>query len=111
MQREMMKSKIHGAVVTQCDIDYLGSLSIDRNLMDEADIWPNEKIQVINLTNGERFLTYAIPAARGSQTIGLNGGAALKGKAGDRLLIITYALMDEGEARSYSPRLVLLPRS
>ncbi|MFO0985318.1 MAG: aspartate 1-decarboxylase [Planctomycetota bacterium] len=109
MLREMMKSKIHGAVVTQCDVAYLGSLSIDRNLMDEADILPNEKVQVVNLNNGERFETYAIVAPRGSKVIGLNGGAALKGKIGDRLLVITYAHMTEEEARTLNPRLVLIP--
>jgi aspartate 1-decarboxylase len=109
MLREMMKSKIHGAIVTQCDVAYMGSLSIDRNLMDEADILPNEKVQVVNLANAERFETYAIPAPRGSKIIGLNGGAALLGKRGDRLLVITYGLMDEATARSYTPRVVLLP--
>jgi len=109
MLREMMKAKIHGAVVTQCDVAYMGSLSIDRNLMDEADILPNEKVQVVNLNNAERFETYAIPAPRGSKIIGLNGGAALLGKVGHRLLVITYAWMDEAAARSHTPRVILIP--
>ncbi|MEW6747446.1 MAG: aspartate 1-decarboxylase [Planctomycetota bacterium] len=108
MFREMMKSKIHGATVTHADLNYTGSLAIDQDLMEEADLLPHEKIQVVNLENGERFETYALPAPRGSGTIGLNGGAAHKGKVGDRVLVISYATMSEEEARAHTPQVLVV---
>jgi aspartate 1-decarboxylase len=106
MFREMMKSKIHRATVTEADLNYVGSLSIDAALMRHADIKPMEKIAVINLNTGARFETYAIEAPSGSGTIGLNGGAARLGLKGDLLIIISYAYLEDGE--NYEGRVVLV---
>ncbi|WP_298918779.1 aspartate 1-decarboxylase [uncultured Algimonas sp.] len=104
----MMKGKIHRATVTQADLHYEGSISIDRDLLDLAGILPNEQVDILNITNGERFTTYAITAPRGSKTFGLNGAAARKVQLGDKVIIITYAQMDADVARSYDPKVVLL---
>jgi len=98
--REMMKAKIHGIAVTGRNLHYTGSLGIDASLLETAGILPNEKIQVVNLTNGERMWTYAIRAEPGSGACVLNGGMALRGSEGDRLLVITYVLCDEEAARA-----------
>jgi len=108
MQRDMMKSKIHGATVTQCNLGYVGSLTIDRNLIELADLLPNEKIQVVNLNNGARFETYVLEGEAGSGVIGANGGAARLCVEGDQLLIISYASMDDREARDHQPRVLIL---
>jgi len=97
MFREMMKSKIHRATVTESDINYMGSISIDSELMRLADIKPMEKVSIVNLNTGGRFDTYVIEATAGSGTIGLNGGAARLGVKGDVLIIISYAFLDEKE--------------
>lgn len=104
----MMKGKIHRATVTQADLHYEGSISIDRDLLDQAGILPNEQVDILNIDNGERFTTYAITAPRGSKTFGLNGAAARKVQVGDRVIIITYAQMDAEVAKSYEPNVVLL---
>ena len=104
----MMKGKIHRATVTQADLHYEGSISIDQDLLDMAGILPNEQVDILNIDNGERFTTYAITAPRGSKTFGLNGAAARKVQVGDRVIIITYAQMDAEVAKTYDPKVVLL---
>ena len=104
----MMKGKIHRATVTQADLHYEGSISIDQDLLDLAGILPNEQVDILNIDNGERFTTYAITAPRGSKTFGLNGAAARKVQVGDRVIIITYAQMEAEVAKSYDPKVVLL---
>ena len=106
MFREMMKSKIHRATVTEADLDYVGSLSIDAELMRQADIKPMEKISVININTGARFETYAIEVPAGSGTIGLNGGAARLGLKGDLVIVISYAYLEDGD--DYESRVVLV---
>lgn len=108
MQREMMKSKLHGATVTQCNLGYVGSLTIDRNLMELADLLPNEKIQVVNLNNGARFETYVLEGEAGTGIIGANGGTARLCVEGDQLLIISYARYEDREARAHQPRVVIV---
>ena len=106
MFREMMKSKIHRATVTESDLNYVGSLAIDSELMRVADIRPMEKISVVNINTGARFETYAIEAQPGSGTIGLNGGAARLGMQGDLIIIMTYAYLEENEP--YEGKVVLV---
>lgn len=100
------KSKIHRATITDGDLDYVGSISIDADLMKLADLIPYEKVQVANINNGERFETYVIEAPGGSGTIALNGAAARKGEKGDLVIIIAYAHMERSEAKSFSPSIV-----
>ncbi len=104
----MLKSKLHHARVTQCELEYNGSLTIDRDLMDGVRLRPYEKILVANMANGERFETYAIPAPRGSGTICLNGATAHKGAVGDRLIIFAFAHMDEDEVAAHHPLITVL---
>ncbi len=104
----MMKGKIHRATVTQADLHYEGSISIDQDLLDMAGILPNEQVDILNINNGERFTTYAITAPRGSKTFGLNGAAARRVQLGDKIIIITYAQMEAEVAKSYVPDVVLL---
>lgn len=104
----LMKGKIHRATVTQADLHYEGSISIDQDLLEMAGILPNEQVDILNITNGERFTTYAITAPRGSKTFGLNGAAARRVQLGDKIIIITYAQMDAEMAKSYVPNVVLL---
>ena len=108
MPRFFLKAKIHRATVTDACLDYEGSLSVDRNLLDLADIAPYEQVKVYNVTNGERFDTYIIAAPEGSGEICLNGAAARKGQRGDILIIVTYALLDEAEVARHRPRVVLV---
>ena len=108
MQVTLLKSKIHRAQVTSVSPDYSGSLSIDRSLMEAAGFLNHEKILVGNITNGERFETYCIPAPAGSGEIALNGAAAHKGKPGDLLVIITFIQLDPEEASAWEPRLVVI---
>ncbi len=103
---EVMKSKIHRARVTQAELNYVGSITIDEDLMDAADILANEKVQIVNNNNGARLETYVIPGERGTGTICLNGAAARMVQVGDIVIIISYALMDREEARAHKPRLV-----
>ena len=98
--------KLHGAVITACNREYQGSLSMDPELMRAADIRPFERIDVYNMDNGERLTTYAIEGAPGE--IGLNGAAALKGSVGQRVIVACYAWLDENEARVHAPRVVLV---
>ncbi len=106
MMIEVMKSKIHRVRVTQAELNYVGSITIDEDLMDAADIIANEKVQIVNNNNGARLETYVIPGERGTGTICLNGAAARLVQVGDIVIIISYAWMEKEEARSYSPRLV-----
>ena len=108
MQLTMMKAKIHRASVTQCDINYEGSISVDEDWLDEAGILPHEQVDVLNINTGARFTTYAIPAERGSKVIGINGAAARLAQIDDLVIIIAYAQMDEAAARGYKPK-VLIP--
>ena len=106
MTRFMFKSKIHRAVITQADLYYEGSLTVDEDLLEAADLLEYEKVSVVNVNNGERFETYLIPGERGSGVICLNGAAARKGAVGDEVIIISYASMSEEEARTYRPTVV-----
>jgi aspartate 1-decarboxylase len=108
MQRFMLKSKLHRAVVTDADLHYEGSISVDQNLMDAADLIPYEKVDIYNISNGERFSTYAIPGGRGSGTICLNGAAARRACRGDLIIIASYVAVDDSEAKEWSPACVLL---
>lgn len=103
MLRWMCKSKIHGAVVTEKNVNYSGSIKIDAKLLKSADIVPNEMVMVINLNNGERFETYAISGEEGSGVIGLQGGAALLGNVGDKLIIISSCFIDNKEVKKHKP--------
>ncbi len=108
MQRFMLKSKLHRATVTDADLHYEGSISIDEGLMEAADIIPYEKVAIYDISNGERFTTYAIKGEKGSGVICLNGAAARKVSRGDLIIIATYVLVDEADAQTWSPRCVLL---
>lgn len=108
MQRILLRSKLHKATVTGVELEYVGSLTIDRTLMHAADIAPYEKILVANLENGERFETYAIPAESGSGQIILNGATAHKGSIGDRLIIFTFGVLGEDEVSTHVPTVVIL---
>jgi aspartate 1-decarboxylase len=103
---EVLKSKIHRVTVTEANLNYIGSIAIDEDLMDAANIIENEKVQVLNLNNGERIETYVIKGKRGSGDICLNGAAARKVIIGDILLIMSYAAMDFEEARSHKPVII-----
>jgi aspartate 1-decarboxylase len=108
MQVTLLKSKLHRAMVTSVSPDYSGSLSIDRSLMEAAGFLNHEKILVGNITNGERFETYCIPAPAGSGEIALNGAAAHKGKPGDLLVILTFISLEPEEAAAWDPRLIII---
>lgn len=108
MKRFMMKSKLHRATVTETNLDYEGSLTIDTNLLEEADILPHEQIHVWDVTNGARLVTYALPGERGSGEICVNGAGAHLIKTGDVVIIATYAELDDAEARRHAPRVVFL---
>ena len=106
MMIQRFKSKIHRAIVTQADLNYMGSITIDEDLMDAANIIQGEKVQIVNNDNGERLETYVIPGRRNSGEITLNGAAARKVAVGDTLILITYAFMDIEEAKTFKPSLV-----
>ena len=108
MKRIMLLAKLHRAVVTEADLHYEGSCGIDENLMEAADMREFEKIELYNINNGERFSTYIIKATRGSGAISLNGAAARKAHVGDHLIICTYGPIDDHEAVSHIPKVVLL---
>ena len=103
MQLTMLKAKIHRARVTQCDMNYEGSISIDQDWLDEVGIFPNEQVDVLNINTGARFTTYAISADRGSKTIGINGAAARLAQPDDLVIILAYGQMDEAAARAHNP--------
>lgn len=108
MMRNMMKSKLHRATVTEANLNYVGSITIDRDLMEAADMWENERVQIVNNNNGARLETYVIPGPRGSGVICLNGAAARLVQPGDQVIIISYAMMTNEEARNYKPQVVIL---
>jgi aspartate 1-decarboxylase len=108
MQVTLMKGKIHRAHITEADLHYEGSISIDRALIEAAGLLVNERVEIYNIDTGARFATYVIEAPAGSGTIGLNGAAARLAMVGDKVIIVAYAAFDEVEARSFSPRVVFV---
>ena len=104
----MMKAKLHRATVTEADVDYVGSISIDAALLEEGGILPNEQVDVLDITNGARLTTYAIAAPAGSGTIGINGAAARLVNVGDLVIVVAYAQMDVVEARAHKPTVLQL---
>jgi aspartate 1-decarboxylase len=111
MFRTMMKAKIHRATVTDSNLDYQGSVTIDEGLLEKAGIIPYEQVDIYNITNGERFTTYAIKGPRGSGVICINGAAAHKAKRGDLVIIVTYAAFDDKELRGgFEPKVVFVDR-
>jgi aspartate 1-decarboxylase len=106
MNIELLKSKIHRAVITEANLNYIGSITLDENLMDAANIIENEKVQVVNVNNGERLETYVIKGKRGSGICCMNGPAARKVQVGDIVIIISYASMDFEEAKQFKPTIV-----
>ncbi len=110
MQRTMLKSKIHRATVTQADLHYVGSITIDGDLMAAADLLPGELVQVVDIDNGSRLETYVIAGPSGSGVIGLNGAAARLVHTGDLVIIMSYAAMTDAEARELAPRVVFVDR-
>jgi aspartate 1-decarboxylase len=108
MLRTMLKSKIHRATVTEADLHYVGSVTIDAELMDAADLLEGEQVTIVDVTNGERLVTYAITGKRGSGVIGINGAAAHLVHPGDIVILIAYGTMTDAEARDYRPRIVFV---
>lgn len=111
LNRIFCKSKIHRATVKNAELYYEGSLTIDEELMIAADILPYEMVQVANVTNGERFETYAIPGKKGSGEICLNGAAARLGAIGDEIIIMTYAQLNEEEVKNFKPKIVFVDKN
>ncbi|MGX1193272.1 aspartate 1-decarboxylase [Metabacillus sp. SLBN-84] len=108
MFRTMMKGKIHRARVTEANLNYVGSITIDEDILDAVDMLPNEKVQIVNNNNGARFETYIIPGKRGSGTVCLNGAAARLVQEGDVVIILTYAMMSEEEVRTHKPKVAIM---
>jgi aspartate 1-decarboxylase len=108
MLRTMLKSKIHRATVTQADLHYVGSLTVDADLLDAADLLPGEQVAIVDVTNGARLETYVIAGERGSGVIGINGAAAHLVQAGDLVIVISYGLMDSAEAAGYQPKVLFV---
>ncbi len=106
MQIEVLKSKVHRAVITEANLNYVGSLTLDEDLMDAANLIENEKIQVVNVNNGQRIETYIIKGGRGTGVVCLNGPAARRGAEGDIIIIISYATMDFEAAKTFKPSVV-----
>ena len=106
MRRTMCKSKIHRATVTQADLDYVGSIAIDVDLMEAADLLEGEKVTIADITNGARLETYVIPAPRGGRTITINGAAAHLVQAGDLVIIMSYCMLEDAEAKALKPKVV-----
>jgi aspartate 1-decarboxylase len=111
VKRNILKSKIHRVVVTEVDIDYEGSLTVDESLLEAADMVPFEQVHVYNITNGERFVTYIIKGEKDSGVIGVNGAAVHKASLGDMLIIATYTLMDDEESSYFCPKVVLVDKN
>ncbi|WP_026877687.1 aspartate 1-decarboxylase [Jiangella gansuensis] len=106
MFRTMMKGKIHRATVTQADLHYVGSVTVDEDLLEAADLLPGEQVDIVDITNGARLTTYAIAGPRGSGVLGINGAAARLVQPGDLVILISYGLVDDAEARRLRPRVV-----
>ncbi len=104
----LFKAKLHRATVTQADLNYVGSVTVDRELLEKSGILPGEKVQIVNINNGERFETYTIEGEAGSGVICLNGAAARLVQVGDKVIIIAYAMMDENEAKTFKPNVLVL---
>lgn len=104
----LFKSKLHRATVTEADLNYVGSITIDQDLLEQADILPGEKVQVVDVNNGQRFETYTIVGERGSGIVCVNGAAARLVQKGDKVIIIAYAMMDRNEALNFKPRVLIL---
>lgn len=111
MQLTMLKSKIHRGRVTECNIDYEGSIEIDEDLLDAAGILTYEQVHVFNINNGNRFVTYAIPGKRGKGGIMVNGAAARLAQINDRIIVVAYGIMDPKDLKSFKPRIVVLDKS
>ena len=111
MNREMFRAKIHRLTVTMAELYYEGSITIDKDLLDAADILPGEKVQVVNLNTGSRLETYTLVGEAGSGVVCLNGPAARLGTVGDEIIVIAYSQMSEEEARNHKPRVVLVDKS
>ena len=108
MQRFMLHGKIHRATVTDADLHYVGSLTLDRDLIDAADLLPGQQVDVVDVDNGNRFTTYVIEGERGSGVVCVNGAAARLVAPGDTVIVISYAAMDDAEARAFSPHVVFV---
>jgi len=108
MQIQVLKSKIHRAVVTQTELDYVGSITVDKNLMNAVGIYVNEKVQVVNINTGDRFETYVIEGKPGNGDICLNGAAARLAQVGDRVIIISYGIIEEKEIHNWQPKVVTI---
>jgi aspartate 1-decarboxylase len=106
MQRQMLKSKIHRATVTDCDVDYVGSITLDPELMSRADLLAGEQVHVWDIDNGARFVTYAIEGAEGSGTVQVNGAAARLVRNGDKVIVASFGALDERDLERYSPVVV-----
>jgi len=106
MRIEILKSKIHRATITECDLNYIGSIGIDEDLMDASNLIENERVHVYNITNGERLDTYVIKGERGSGVISLNGAAARKAADGDKIIIVSYASLDFEVAKKFKPSII-----
>lgn len=111
MIREYLRAKIHNATVTEADIEYVGSLTLDRDLMDAADLRPFERVDVYNVTGGERFSTYIIEGPRGSGKVCINGAAAHRARPGDRIIIAAYCRLEDQELSGFVPRLVFVDKN
>ncbi|GAA4431965.1 aspartate 1-decarboxylase [Bremerella cremea] len=111
MLRTFLRSKIHRATVTQADLNYVGSITIDSNLLEAAQILPHEQVDVLNVTNGQRLTTYAIPGEAGSGVIGINGAAAHLVNPGDLVIIVCYAQYTDAEIQGHQPRVILVDES
>lgn len=108
MLRTIYKSKIQGAVVTEANLEYAGSITIDEDILNAADIIPNERVQIVNLNNGTRLETYVIPGKAGSGIICMNGGTARWAVIGDRILVISYAMIENREASAFKPKVIFV---
>lgn len=108
MLRTMFKSKIHMAVITQTELEYHGSITLPEDLLEAADIFPGERVQVVNMNNGDRLETYTIAGPRGSGHVCLNGPAARRGMVGDRVTVISYCMLPSAEAKALQPRVLIL---
>ena len=108
MDLTMFRTKLHGATVTQCDMNYEGSITIDQDLLDAAALLTYEQVDVLNITTGTRFTTYTIPGKAGSGIIGINGAAARLAQVGDKVIILSYARMSKEEAQAHKPTVVVL---
>jgi aspartate 1-decarboxylase len=108
MKRDFLRAKIHGATVTEANVDYIGSLTLDQELMDAADLHPFERIEVYNTTSGHRFATYLLAGRRGSGQVCINGAAAHLARPGDSIIMAAYCQLEESEIEAFTPRLVFV---